>query len=100
MKVIRFRQALIEKGDQHVAAARQIVREHASVQGFLPQGWVYEYWQVLNEADNAYSAAGLGRLSGRVAFLARRVAEFGELENVVDAWDKFDRLNAGGCGVA
>ena len=100
MKRLRFRRPLIEKGDRHVAAARQIVREHASVCGFLPQSCVYEYWLELNEADNAYRAGDLGLLAGRLAFLARRVAEFGDRENVRDALVKFDRLNAGGCGVA
>ena len=100
MTSVRFRQALVEKGDRRVTEARQMVRHYASGQGFLPQALVYEYWQVLNDADNAYRAAGLALLAGRVAFLARRVAEFGDCENVRAAWAKFDRLNAGGCGVA
>lgn len=100
MKHLRYRQALVEKGDRAVAEARRIVRDNASPHGFLPQPCVYEYWQSLNEADNAYRAAGLGLLAGRVAFLARRVAEFGDRENAVDALGKFDRLNASGCGVA
>jgi len=97
---VRFRQALVEKGDRCVMEARQLAQTYASGHGFLPQGWVYEYWQVLNDAGNAYRAAGLRLLAGRVAFLARRVAEYGDCENVHVAWAKFDRLNAGGCGVA
>lgn len=100
MNHLQDRQALVAKADRAVAEARQIVRGNASTHGFLPQSCVYEYWQWLNEADNAYRAAGLGLLAGRVAFLARRVAEFGDRENAVDALGKFDRLNAGGCGVA
>jgi hypothetical protein len=60
----------------------------------------WEYWQALNDASVAYESAGLGLLAGRVALMARRVAELGDRENVRDAWQKFDRLNAGGCGVA
>lgn len=100
MTSVGFRQALVEKGDRRVTEARQMARHYASGGGFLSQGLVYEYWQVLNDADNAYRAAGLSLLAGRVAFLARRVAEYGDCENVHVAWAKFDRLNAGGCGVA
>jgi hypothetical protein len=60
----------------------------------------WDYWQALNDASVAYESAGLGLLAGRVAFMARRVAELRERENVRDAWQRFDRLNAGGCGVA
>ncbi len=54
----------------------------------------WDYWQALNDASVAYESAGLGLLAGRVAFMARRVAELGDRENVRDAWQKFDRLNA------
>jgi hypothetical protein len=95
---LSFRHWLVESGDNRVAEARRLAGEQANADGFLPEHWVYEYWQVLIAADNAYRAAGLGLLAGRIAFFARRVAEFGERENVRDAWAKFDRLNAGGCG--
>jgi hypothetical protein len=66
----------------------------------VDDGRWWDYWQALNDASVAYESAGLGLLAGRVAFMARRVAELGGRENVRDAWAKFDRLNAGGCGVA
>ena len=97
---ILYRARLIERGDYLVAEARRMACRHSSEHGFLPQEQSYGYWEVLNASDNAYRAAGLGLLAGRLAFLARRGAEFGDLENVRDAWAKFDRLNAGGCGVA
>jgi hypothetical protein len=75
---------VVKRGGKHVA----------------DDGRWWDYWQALNDADNAYRAGGLGLLAGRVAFMARRVAELGERENVRDAWQRFDRLNAGGCGVA
>ena len=100
MTGLRFRQSLVETADNRAAEARGLAASHANADGFLPEHWVYEYWQLLNAADNAYRAAGLGLLAGRMAFFARRVAEFGDRENVRLAWVKFDRLNAGGCGVA
>jgi len=96
---VLYRARLIARGDYFVAEARQLACRHSSEHGFLAQEQAYEYWEVLNAADNAYRAAGLGLLAGRLAFLARRVAEFGDLENVRDAWRKFDQLNAGGRGV-
>jgi hypothetical protein len=68
--------------------------------GELPDGDWWDYWQALNDASVAYESAGLGLLAGRVAFMARRVAALGGRENVRVAWQRFDRLNAGGCGVA
>jgi hypothetical protein len=100
MKHVHLRQALVQKGDRLIAEARRMIRDYATEHGYFPQAWVYEYWLLLNEADNAYRAAGLGLLAGRVAFLARRVAEYGVRENARDSLTKFDRLNAGGCGVA
>jgi hypothetical protein len=93
-----FRKAIIEKGDRYVDEARRIAR--ASPHGFLPRGCVKDYVETLNEAATAYAAGGLGLLAGRVAFFARRVAVFGDCENVRDSLRKFDRLNVGGGGVA
>jgi hypothetical protein len=59
----------------------------------------WEYWHDLYCACHCYQAAGLGLLAGRLTFMARRVAALGEREDVRTAWVKFDRLNAGGCGV-
>ena len=53
------------------------------------RGW---YYGGLEKAASLYRDAGLGLLAGRVEWLAKA-------ENVRAAWAKFDRLNAGGCGV-
>jgi len=89
----------IRRGDYAIAEARRLAYCYASEHGFLPQEQLGNYMGVLVAAEINYCAAGLGLLGGRVAFFARRVAQAGDRENVRDAWRKFDRLNAGGCGV-
>ena len=96
---VLYRAGLIARGDYFVAEARQLACCYASDRGFLPKILVHDYWRALDKAGIAYRHAGLGWLGGRVAFFARRVAQFGDRENVRDAWEKFDRINAGGCGV-
>jgi hypothetical protein len=106
------RDAVLRFADRRLAEARrwadfaddagQLTAQVVTRSGKLvsDDGFWWDYWQALDDASFAYKSAGLGLLAGRVAFMARRVAELGERENVRDAWQKFDRLNAGGCGVA
>ena len=93
------RTGLIDAGDRLVALARRMAGG-ANADGELDAEAWWDYWQALNRASNAYRDAGLGLLAGRLDYMARRVAALGERENVRAAWAKFDRLNAGGCGVA
>ena len=55
-------------------------------------------WLVLRRlrsaAAQSYRNGGLGFLADRVDFFARRVAEYRDLTNVRDLWEKFDQLNA------
>jgi hypothetical protein len=82
------------QADLHLRSARLLAVEHPD--------WIYhragwtdaEHARLLEGAYGFYLAAGLGLLAGRVRWLARQRG------NVLDAWEKFDRLNAGGCGVA
>jgi hypothetical protein len=93
------RKSALSFADRRLGDARRAAAL-ASDTGELPDGDWWDYWQALNDASVAYESAGLGLLAGRIAFMARRVAELGARENVHAAWQKFDRLNAGGCGVA
>lgn len=93
LKAVRVRSWLLWQADLYLRSARKIATEHPD---WLEsrEGWAHpEYDYKLRNAYQLYVAAGLGLLAGRVRWLAQRA-------NVVDAWEKFDRLNAGGCGVA
>jgi hypothetical protein len=92
------RHSALSFADRRLTEARRLAA-HANTAGELHADEWWDYWQALNDASYAYASAGLGLLAGRVAFMARRVAELGDRENVRDALAKFDRLNAGGCGV-
>lgn len=92
---VGHRQRLVAQADKQIEQARRMTA-CANADGELPDGLWYECWQHLNAADNGYRSAGLGLLAGRVAFMARRVAEYRERENFHVAWARFDRLNAGG----
>lgn len=95
----RHRTKLVEEADNCLADARRMTA-WANAAGELPDSYWWDFWQLLNTADQRYSLAGLGLLAGRVAFMARRVAELRERENVYAAWARFDKLNAGGGRVA
>ena len=85
---------LCAQADACVDEARKLVARHADELSARAVGWAFPTYMVhLTTACRLYRAAGLGLLAGRVRWLSQR-------ENVVDAWAKFDRLNAGGCGVA
>ena len=78
---------LCADADAHLAEARHLAaRRTAEIAERT-------YMRNLTMAYRLYRKAGLGLLAGRVRWLARR-------ENVREAWAKFDKLNAGGCGVA
>lgn len=84
---------LCANADACVDEARQLAARHADELSARAVGWVFPtYMCYLTTANRLYRAAGLGLLAGRVRWLSQR-------DNVVDAWAKFDRLNAGGCGV-
>ena len=90
---VQERRSNLCQADRWLRKAREIAVEHPEwIES--RKGWAYpEYDRCLRHAHNFYVAAGLGLVAGRVRWLAQR-------ENVVDAWVKFDKLNAGGCGVA
>lgn len=76
--------------------ARDIARRHTGHDGTLSNGMESFYLARLVSAASGYRSAGLTLLSNRVYHFARRVALYGTSENVRDAWNAFDRLNAGG----
>lgn len=80
-------------GDALLDEARSMARCYADADGRLAEHIHGQHRRRLRATARYYRDAGLGLLAGRVAWLAQR-------EHVVDAWAKFDRLNAGGCGVA
>jgi hypothetical protein len=90
---VRQREVNLRAADRHLLRARRIAAEHPT--------WVdrqrgyadVEHARHLQAAYTFYLAAGLGMLAGRIRWLARQRG------SVLDAWAKFDRLNAGGCGV-
>lgn len=83
----------LQWGDALLDNARDMARCYAAADGTLAPHILATHRKRLRNAAEFYRDAGLGLLAGRVRWLAQR-------ENVVDAWAKFDRLNAGGCGVA
>jgi hypothetical protein len=91
----RNRRRIVAQADKRIEEARRMM-VWANTDGELPDAGWYECWQCLADADNLYRLAGLGVLAGRVAFMARRIAEYRERENFHVAWARFDRLNAGG----
>lgn len=82
----------LQWGDALVENARSMARCYTSADGSLATHILATHRKRLREAAALYRAAGLGLIAGRVWWLSQR-------DNVVDAWAKFDRLNAGGCGV-
>ncbi len=85
---------LCAAADAHLAEARRLAARRTAEITARVADWAYPtYMRHLTMAYRLYGKAGLGLLAGRVRWLAQR-------ENVVDAWAKFDRLNAGACGVA
>lgn len=80
-------------GDALLDNARDMARCYAAADGTLAPLILWQHRVRLLNAAGFYHDAGLGFFAGRVRWLAQR-------ENVRDAWAKFDRLNAGGCGVA
>lgn len=84
----------VRHGDFHVRCARELATERTAEIVERAVGWTYpEYVRYLTLAARHYRAAGLGLLAGRVEWLAKQ-------SDPATAWAKFDRLNAGGCGVA
>ena len=83
----------LQWGDALLDDARSMARCYADADGTLALHVLSTHRMRLCSASRLYRDAGLGLLAGRVRWLSQR-------ENVVDAWAKFDRLNAGGCGVA
>ena len=80
------------QADLHLRSARLLAVEHPDwIDRRL--GWTdIEHARLLQGAYGFYLVAGLGRLAGRVRWLARQRG------NVLDAWATFDKLNAGGGG--
>ncbi len=76
--------------------ARDIARQHVGHDGTLLNGMELFYVARLVSAASCYRSAGLTLLSNRVYHFARRAALYGTSENVRDAWESFDRLNAAG----
>jgi hypothetical protein len=88
------RSGLIETGDRLVARARSMAGNANSGGEFnFGSKARWDYWCDLYCACYCYESAGLRLLAGRVRWLARQ-------SDPGAAWVKFDRLNAGGCGVA
>ncbi len=84
---------LCADADAHLAEARHLAARRTAEIAERTVDWAYPtYMRNLTMAYRLYRKAGLGLLAGRVRWLTRR-------ENVRDAWAKFDKLNAGGCGV-
>jgi len=78
--------------DKRLQEARAIA-DRTDVTGTVPKEQMFLYCDALAEAAAAYTLAGLGLLGGRVAFMARRVAQLGFALNVRTEWERFDRLN-------
>lgn len=95
-KYLRERHRILQFADEQLAAARRFPTDHY---GYLfPQGW-NGLLLYLHQARQAYRAAGLGVLAGRVGFLHRRVMNDGmaavidERVEVRSLWAKFDWMN-------
>ena len=87
------RTEILALADALLGNARTMARCYADADGRLAAHIRDTHSRRLRATAQHYRDAGLSLLAGRVAWLAQQ-------ENVVDAWEKFDRLNAGGCGVA
>jgi hypothetical protein len=82
--------------DFHLEAARDMadfISMLADNGNSVPPHCFHTFTASMLEAAWNYRAAGLALLAGRVAYFARRT-------DVRAALEKFDRLNAGGCGIA
>jgi hypothetical protein len=88
----------IRTADELLDAARDAVKKHARPDGTLDADAGRWHLYRLRAAASCYRNAGLGVLAERVTWLADSVTYHGGI--VVDEWAFFDRLNAGGCGVA
>lgn len=96
-KYLRERRRILQFADEQLATARRFPTDHHGY--LLPNGWngILLY---LHQARQAYRAAGLGVLAGRVGFLHRRVLNAGYAATVDDRvevaslWRKFDWMNA------
>lgn len=84
----------IQMGDALLDNARGMALCYATADGLLAPRILATHRERLRNAAQFYRYAGLGLLAGRVRWLAQ-ASEM----NAADAWSKFDRLNAGGCGV-
>jgi hypothetical protein len=82
----------LQWGDALLDIARDMARCYADADGTLAPHILATHRNRLRNAARCYRDAELGLLAGRVRWLSQR-------NNVADAWQKFDRLNAGGCGV-
>ncbi len=83
-------------GDFHLDQARkaaETIGVYVDCKKDAPKRYFDFFTASMLEAAWHYRAAGLGLLAGRVAYFARRTD--GRV-----SFDKLDRLNAGGCGVA
>jgi hypothetical protein len=93
------RLAALRLADELLDSARAVVARHASPDGTLDEP--HSRGRHLNRVRAAavlYRRVGLGLLASRLDWLADTVTYHDG--NVVDEWAFFDRLNAGGCGVA
>jgi hypothetical protein len=88
----------VRTADELLDAARDAVTRHARPDGTLDAEAGRWHLYRLRAAATCYRNAGLGVLADRVTWLADSVTYHGG--GVVDEWRFFDRLNAGGCGVA
>lgn len=97
MTDLRHRKRLIESADEGLRELLAQLRGHGFISGhgggFLPPAEKRLFIECLQACAAQYRDCGLGLLAGRVEWLAKQ-------SNLGAAWVKFDRLNAGGCGVA
>lgn len=89
------RRRALAYGDAHLDLARRMVVDD---NGYLPAGHWFGLCGHLHQAREAYAAAGLGLLAGRLAYLHRRVSSAAdttrdERVEVRSLWRFFDRLN-------
>jgi len=98
MMMLSERLAALRLADEMLDAARAVVARHARPDGTLDKQYRRKHLHRVRAAAVLYRRVGLGLLAGRLDWLADTVSH--HCGNPVDEWGFFDRLNAGGCGVA
>ena len=92
------RLSTLHVADELLDAARALVARHANPDGTLAKEHRGQHLHRVRAAAALYRRVGLGLLAVRLDWLADTVTYHDG--NVVGEWALFDRLNAGGCGVA